>query len=154
MRRVSNLDFGILLGLAYQRFVDELNAHLDHAGFAVNKRTYGYVFRALADQPDMTTAQLAARLGITSQGAAKIVDDMVNTGYLRRAPDPADARARLLRLTDRGTAALAAARAFHQQYEADLIAHVGANAVADLRRALGALVGADDAALTRQLRPF
>ena len=41
------LDLGILLGLAYQSFVDELRADLAGRGFDDLGKAYGYVFRAL-----------------------------------------------------------------------------------------------------------
>ena len=46
---------------------------------------------------------------------------MQRRGYLARQPDPDDRRARLLELSDRGTAALAAAHAFHHRYERGLV---------------------------------
>jgi MarR family transcriptional regulator for hemolysin len=148
------MDFGILLGLAYQHFVLELNRHLAERGFASIGPSYGYVFRALGAER-RTTAQLAAQLGITSQGMAKIVEDMEATGYVERHADPADARLKLLDLTPRGRAALAAARKFHHDFEARLSSLVGPRKVSTTREVLTALVGAALAEdLTRTLRPF
>ena len=45
---------------------------------------------------------LAARAGMTKQGMMLLVDDLENRGYVRRVPDPEDARARVVRLTARG----------------------------------------------------
>lgn len=146
---MSNADFGILLGLAYQRFVTELNEHLAGRGFDDIRPTYGYVFRALADQR-LTTAQLAARLQITSQGMAKIVDEMTFRGYLSKELDLKDARIRLLVLSDRGRRALRAARAFHAGFEEQL----GKDGAA-LRKLLTGLVEGDGKdELARVLRPF
>jgi len=39
-------DFGVLLGLAFQTFVDHLNASLARHGFADIRPAFGYVFRA------------------------------------------------------------------------------------------------------------
>lgn len=148
------MDFGILLGLAYQHFVLELNRHLAERGFDSIGPSYGYVFRALGEGR-RTTAQLAAQLGITSQGMAKIIDDMEATGYVGRHLDPADARVKLLDLTPRGRAALAAARKFHHDFEARLAGSLGPRKVATTRDVLTSLIGAapaDD--LSRTLRPF
>jgi DNA-binding MarR family transcriptional regulator len=147
---MSNTDFGILLGLAYQRFVVELNQHLAAKGFKDIKPTFGYLFRAL-DGRRLTTAQLAARLQITSQGMAKIVEEAVSAGYLERQADPSDARVKLLGLAPRGLAALKAARAFHRSFETQL----GEDGKA-LRALLTDLVERDGAldALERVLRPF
>lgn len=65
--------------------------------------------RALA-QHRMSVSKLAELLDISKQGAAQIATDMERRGYLARRPDPDDGRAWLLELSERGTAALAAAR--------------------------------------------
>src|SRR5215207_6178624 len=104
-------DFGILLLLADQEFVRELRAATAEQGFDDQGRSDGFVLRTLGAGPT-TISGLAERLEITKQGASQIVDDMERRGYVERRPDPTDARARLLHLTSRGEAALAAARKF------------------------------------------
>ena len=69
---MSEHDFGILLGLAYNAFVDDLNAYLREAGFEDIGRSFGYVFRLLADD-EMTLRDVAVALEMTSQGAMKTV---------------------------------------------------------------------------------
>ncbi len=149
-------DFGILLGLAYQGFAEELNSHLAASGFTGIGASFGYVFRALLED-SLTTSQLAASLRITPQGAAKIVADTVATGYVERRSDPADARARRLHLTDRGQSAVATARRFHSTYERRLADAYGAPSVAVLRQILTAVVERDPTATNaaaRFLRPL
>jgi DNA-binding MarR family transcriptional regulator len=133
-------DFGILLGLGYQEFVDELHTKLQAEGFTDLGSAYGYVFRALAVEP-LQLNRLATRLGITNQGASKLIDEMETRRYVERRPDPADARARLLVLAPRGNAALAAARRFHAAYERNLAKRIGSRPAAELRRLLELLVG-------------
>jgi DNA-binding MarR family transcriptional regulator len=143
-------DFGILLGLAYQRFVIELNEHLASKGFKIIKPTFGYVLRSL-DGRKLTTAQLATRLNITSQGMAKIVEEAVTAGYIERQADPSDARVKLLCLTPRGLALLKTARAFHRDFERRL-----GDDGKTLRALLTLVVEGDGGsdALERVLRPF
>jgi DNA-binding MarR family transcriptional regulator len=45
---------------------------------------------------------LAKRLGVTKQAAAQLVDELESMGMLERVPDPADARAKLVRFSKRG----------------------------------------------------
>lgn len=135
----SPVDLGLLLGLAYQAFTDRLRAALAARGFDDLGGSYGYVFRALAGGP-LRLADLAARLGMTAPGAARIVDEMEARGYLERRPDPRDGRAKALRLAPRGRAALAAARRFHASAERELAAALPPGGVAAARRALEALV--------------
>ncbi|TQM30297.1 MarR family winged helix-turn-helix transcriptional regulator [Nocardia bhagyanarayanae] len=131
-------DLGILLGLAYEQFVVELRASLTEHGFDDLGRSDGYVFRCLTKRP-MNVSELAERLGITKQGAAQIVDDMQRRGYVERRPDPADGRAKLLYLTERGNAALAAARRYHRNREQRLAREFGPDALRTLRAVLGAV---------------
>jgi DNA-binding MarR family transcriptional regulator len=135
-------DLGILLALAYQRFVEELREALADAGVDALGRSDGYVFRALADRP-CTVSELAGRLEISKQGAAQIVDDMERRGLVVRRPDPDDRRARLVSLTDEGTRALREARAFHRAFERRLVAELGPAPVEGLVRTLEHLAGED-----------
>jgi DNA-binding MarR family transcriptional regulator len=135
-------DIGILLALAYQRFVDELRETLAAAGVDDQGRSDGYVLRAV-DAGPVTVSELAERLAISKQGAGQIVDDMVRRGYLERYPNPGDRRARLLRLAPHGRDVLAAARRFHRAYERQLRRTHGASEVATLRAMLEAIAGAD-----------
>ena len=145
-------DLGILLALAYQEFVSELHQDLAGSGFDDLARSDGYVFRALDAKP-LTTSALSDRLGVTKQGAGQLVEDMTRRGYVESSPDPADGRARLLRLTPRGREALAAARDFHRRYEHRLAVRHGRAHVDNLRALLTAMAPADsDGALDPRVR--
>jgi DNA-binding MarR family transcriptional regulator len=112
----DHIDFGILLGLAFRAFVDEMHADLAARGFDDLGRSYGYVFRVLGDG-DRSLSELAALLGMTLPGAGKIVDEMERRRYVERRPDRVDRRVKRIALSHRGRAALAAARAFHRDFE-------------------------------------
>jgi DNA-binding MarR family transcriptional regulator len=150
----DRIDFGILLGLAYARFVDELHDALGAEGFDDLGRSYGYVFRAL-DGAELNASDLAARLRITNQGAVKLIDEMAARGYVERHPHPSDGRIKVLALSARGQAALAAARRFHATYEERLAADLGPARARALRRDLERLGAADDLpdGLVARLRP-
>lgn len=112
------------------------------------------VFEALvaAGFEDLTMAQsrLAARLGpkgtrltelaeqarITKQTAGSLVDQLERAGYVRRVPDPTDARARLVQIAPRGEAAIAVARTVEVEVEAEWTVHLGKRGASQLRRAL------------------
>jgi len=95
------VDLGILLGVAFQEFVRELQVALAAAGFDDLGRSDGFVFRSLAIGP-MTVSELAGHLEITKQGAAQIIEDMERRGYVERQPDPGDGRAKIVVFTERG----------------------------------------------------
>src|SRR5947208_13769673 len=86
IRDAKGYDFGILLGLAYQDFVRELNQELAARGFPDVRPAFGYVFRALLAER-LTATELARRLGMTPQGALKLVDEMVAARYVHPRPD-------------------------------------------------------------------
>ena len=144
-------DLGLLLARAYQEFVRQLRADLAGRGFDDLGRSDGFVFRALDGRP-MTVSALAGRLEVTKQAAGQIVEDMEGRRYLRRRPDPGDARARLVELAPRGRAALAAARAFHRRYERQLVRAHDAAAVATLRAVLVDVAGGEAEAVDPRLR--
>src|SRR5580698_10064347 len=96
----------LLLLHGFRVLIDELHAELARQGHPDMRPMHGFVFQAIG--PGGTTAaQLARRLGVSKQAAGKTID------HLERAPDPADARRKVVRLTGRAFDALArSARVF------------------------------------------
>jgi DNA-binding MarR family transcriptional regulator len=82
---------------------------------------------------------IAEQAGVTKQTAGALVDELQAGGYVARKPDPADARARLVVLTDRGEKLCATAAAAIAEVEAEWRAHLGAQAYDALRAALVSL---------------
>ncbi|MFF0590450.1 MarR family winged helix-turn-helix transcriptional regulator [Streptomyces sp. NPDC003781] len=77
-------------------------------GFEGVRPAHGFAFARLA--PDgATVTDLAVHLGVTKQAASQLVDELVGKGYVERRPHPADARARLVVLTEAGRACTRAA---------------------------------------------
>ena len=76
---------------------------------------------------------------VTKQSAGFLVDQLERAGYVERVPDPTDARARLVRISERGRAAQACAREMEQQLEAEFEAHLGPRRMRELRRSLESL---------------
>lgn len=77
-------------------------------GFEGLRPAHGFAFTRLA--PDgATVTDLAVHLGVTKQAASQLVDELVRKGYAVRRPHPADARARLVVLTETGWACTRAA---------------------------------------------
>lgn len=107
---------------------------------------------AAAGFDDMTLAQarIAARIApggtrltdlaeqalVTKQTAGHLVDRLEKAGYVRRVPDPTDARARLVQIAERGQALVTVARRVEAEVEAEWTAYLGEEATAQLRTAL------------------
>jgi len=96
----------VIVGAAHALGI-RLRRELNAAGFPVRQQ-HGYVLRALHERPLGLTA-LAELLGVSKQAVGPVVDEMVELGLVERRPNPADRRAKLLALTDRGRAARARA---------------------------------------------
>ena len=100
-------DLAILVVGAAHAVGARLRRELNASGFPV-RQPHGYVLRALYERPLALTA-LAELLDVTKQAVGPVVDEMVALGLVERRADPADRRAKLLSLTDRGRAARARA---------------------------------------------
>jgi len=111
---------------------DELQRRLAADGFADSRFADGVVFQYLIAGP-MAITELAKRLDVTQQAASKTVTDLQRRGYLGRQFDPADARARLAVLTERGEAVIAAARRHRAALEAELKQALGADRIESAR---------------------
>lgn len=88
---------------------------------------------------------LADRLGVTKQAAGQLVDELVEMHLLERAADPTDARAKLVRFSARGRAALFEGLAVLGDIERELEALVGEKKLRVLHDALTAIVAAETA---------
>jgi DNA-binding MarR family transcriptional regulator len=135
MAKEVEIDIGILLNVAFGVFKRDLHRHLSGRGFDDVGPSFGYVFRLLGREAHNLQG-IAAALGITAQGALKIVNDMVEKGYVKRRDDPDDGRVKWLELTDRAREAMAQARRFHQQYERGLVRRLGEAQVSAMRAVL------------------
>jgi DNA-binding MarR family transcriptional regulator len=131
----TNPDLAILVVGASRPVAERLNAAVERAGIDDMRSSYGFVIRALDEAPQGLT-ELAERLGVTKQAAIKVVDDMEAHGFLVREPHPADRRAKLLALTDKGKAVRKAALAESRRMERELRRELGDADVDALRRVL------------------
>ena len=147
----AGADLGILVLTAYQGFVRQLHADMAEHGFDDLGRSDGVVMRVLHRQA-RTVSELSALLEITPQGTAQIVEDMERRGFVVRRPDPSDARARLVELSERGRGAIAAARAFHKAFETRMRRKHGAATIDAFRAVLTDMAEQAPGGLDRELR--
>ena len=144
-------DLGILVLVGYQGFVRELHADLAERGFGSPGRSDGVVMRVLHGRP-RTVAELAVLLEISAQGTAQIIEDMERRDLVVRRPDPDDARARLVDLSDRGRELIAAARSFHRGFETRMRRRHGSAAIDSFRAVLEDMAAAAPGGIDRELR--
>ena len=84
-------------------------------------------------------ADLAAAAQVSKQTVGSIVDQLERAGYVRRVPDPSDARARLVKLTAKGRELVEISVPVVRKIEAAWEEHLGRARTRQLRSALAAL---------------
>jgi len=82
---------------------------------------------------------LAARAGLTKQAIGQMVSDLETRGYVTRAPDPNDARAKIVRYTKKGRRFLHDGQVVKQELHARCRALVGEKNFAAFADQLGTL---------------
>lgn len=129
------LNVGVLLFLPYRAMEVRVFEGLAAAGFADLTPAQARVFQRIAPEGSRLT-DLAAQAAITKQSAGFLVDQLERGAYVERIPDPADGRARLVRIAERGRRSVEASRGIVAEVEAEWTAHLGERRMTQLRRTL------------------
>ncbi|MCF6743191.1 MarR family transcriptional regulator [Blastococcus sp. KM273128] len=129
---------GVLLFIPYRALENRVLEVLGAAGFDDFTLAQARVMQRIGPSGTRLT-ELAEAAQVTKQTASHLVDQLERTGYVRRTPDPTDARARLVRLAERGTAAQAVAASVVADVEAEWRTHLGERRWQQLRDALTSL---------------
>jgi DNA-binding MarR family transcriptional regulator len=120
----DRLAIGQLLVRLLREFRDDLAAPRAEAGYGDVREPHFQIFGNIR-MGGIRLTELAERAQLSLAAASELVNDLAALGYLTRRPDPADGRAKLIDLTNRGR---------------DLMADAG-NRVADIERRWSALAG-------------
>jgi DNA-binding MarR family transcriptional regulator len=133
---VSRHDLGFRLAKASQHWNKLLAEAFRAAGFAEVRPSYGSVLVPLFEEDGLRMAELALRARLAKQTMTTMVRLVERAGLVVRRPDPDDARATRVHLTERGRllepVAATAVAGLEQRVEARL----GARRTASLRAAL------------------
>lgn len=131
-----------LLGEVKDLAVDELHRRLAEQGHPDIRPAHGCVFRFI-DSSGSRLTDLADQAGLTKQAVGEAVADLEALGYVVRAGDPNDGRAKIIQLTPRGETALAAARGIFADIEARWARRYGRERITLLREAAEAIVAGE-----------
>lgn len=142
-----------LLSMATRLLVDELHEGLGEAGHRNLRPAHGFALNAVGED-GITLGRLAALLGMTKQGAAKLATTLIEFGYLGREPNESDARSTLLVLTQRGRSMLRLSEAIQERLESNWAGIVGERSLASLRRSLEQVVREQHRGELPPLRPI
>ncbi|MGI9112935.1 MAG: MarR family winged helix-turn-helix transcriptional regulator [Gaiellaceae bacterium] len=128
-----------LLLMVTRLAVDELDEGLRAAGHPDLRPAHGFVLNGIGES-GATATRLAGLLGMTKQGAAKLVESLVELGYVERERNAGDARSTLLMLSARGRELLRRAEEIQSRLEAEWAEAIGAPELGALRRGLEQVV--------------
>ncbi len=123
-RAPDRLAIGQLLVRLLREFRDDLAAPRADAGYGDVREPHFQIFGNIR-MGGIRLTELAERAQLSLAATSELVNDLVGLGYLTRRPDPADGRAKLIDLTERG---------------GNLMADAGRR-VADIERRWSELVG-------------
>jgi DNA-binding MarR family transcriptional regulator len=134
----EGLNIGLLLFIPYREMENRALRAVADAGYRDITPAQARLFQRIGPDGSRVT-ELAEAAQVTKQTAGFIVDQLERAGYVTRTPDPTDARARLVRITEKGAAATAIANAAVAALEAEWARHLGPRRTAQLREILGRL---------------
>jgi DNA-binding MarR family transcriptional regulator len=140
MTETPGYELPFLLFGGFRTLIDRLHAELARRGHPDVRPSYGFAMQAVGVE-GATASEIGRRLGVSKQAAGKTVDRLEALGYAERADDPADARRKIVRLTEHGIDALRKSADIFDELRADWARTVGADRITALENDLRAVVG-------------
>ena len=133
----AELNLGLLLFIPYRAMESAVMDALAEEGYPITL-AQARVFQRIAPEGSRL-GELAQAAQLSKQAVTHLVEQLVRAGYVERAADPTDARARLVTVTDRGREMVRVSTGTVEEIEAAWEAHLGASATRQLRRSLARL---------------
>jgi DNA-binding MarR family transcriptional regulator len=134
----DELNIGLLLFIPYRSLENRVFDALRAAGYDDITTAQMKIMQRIG--PDGTRlTELAEQAQVTKQTAAFLVNQLEKAGWVQRAQDPTDKRARLVCISDRGQQAIPVAAAAVAEVEKEWEAQLGKQQMTQLRRALTTL---------------
>ena len=150
---MEHLTLGRLLSAATRLVIERMHSDLAAAGHPGLRPAYGYAVYAIGSG-EVTTSMLGAELGMTKQGAAKLVATLEELGYVERRAHERDGRAQLLALTARGDDLLRASAEAQERIEREWEQLAGAQEMQSLRATLERALAEGSSEERLSLRPI
>lgn len=151
MARVPGVAFGFpfplstLLGRVESVFAAEYDARVKGAGMDGMTLSLGTnVIRHLDGDHGVRLGTLAEKAGVTKQAISQQVAHLATHGYVQVEPHPADNRAKVVRLTDKGRRSQQIGRPLFAELERDWHRRFGREEVQELRRILESMLDTMD----------
>jgi DNA-binding MarR family transcriptional regulator len=135
--------------IGYQRRLDR---EMAAAGYDDRGFPDGRVLRLCMEHEEVTSSRIGRELGITRQGAGKIVASLRDRGYVTLRTSSSDHREKVLKLTPRAHGYLAAQRSASRRIERDVRKQVGAERFESFTALLDVLGGGDQPSMREYVR--
>jgi DNA-binding MarR family transcriptional regulator len=131
-----------LLSMATSLSLEELHRELARAGYDTLRPAHGYALNAILNGR-RTASEIAPRLGMTKQGASRLLQHLLEEGYVEQtdAGDD-DARRKPFTLTTRGRRAIELSVRIQQRIEEQWGDEIGVRRGNSMREALERVVQA------------
>lgn len=136
----SGADLALLLLAGYRNLVDEVVRELAARGYGEVRPAHEYAMRAIRSGAE-SASELGRALAISKQAAAKTIAALEERGFVAREDDPADARRKRLRVTERGLEVMRTGEEIFDELRARLARRLGAERLDELEKQLTLLVG-------------
>ncbi len=131
---MPELNLGLLLFIPYRAMETAVLAELARRGHHLSF-AQARVFQRLG--PDgIRPSELTEATQLTKQTLGSILDQLETAGYIARTPDPADGRARLVTITDRGQELVDLSLPVVEEVERAWTEHLGPERTRQLREML------------------
>lgn len=136
----SGADLALLLLAGFRTLADRATAELAERGYEDVRSVHDFALHSILSGAD-SVSELARRMSVTRQAAAKTIAALEERRYVAREVDPADRRRTRLHVTERGLAMLRQGEAVFDELRARWEKQVGAASLSAVEEALRALVG-------------
>jgi DNA-binding MarR family transcriptional regulator len=132
---------GVALRQAWVGYRRRMDHELAEAGFGDRGFPDGRVLTICSKEGDVTISFIGRELGMTRQGASKLVASLRARGYVTLRPSKGDAREKLVALTPRAREFLRVQQQAARRIERSVASDIGGEAFDVLRRTLDLLGG-------------
>lgn len=135
----SGAELALLLLGSYRRLVDTVILALAERGHQDFRPSHDFAMRAIESGAD-NASELGRRLAMTKQGAARIIETLLERGYIAREPDPSDARRKRIQVTPLGAQVMREGEAIFNDLRSQLEQKLGKAELGRLEEQLAMMV--------------
>lgn len=136
----SGADLALLLLAGFRTLADRATAELAERGHADVRSVHDFALHSILSGAD-SVSELARRMSVTRQAAAKTIAALEERDYVARQPDAADRRRTRLLVTEHGLAMMRQGEAIFDELREQWEKQVGAASLSALEETLRSLVG-------------